>query len=240
MTAALTPFRLRHLLETRLAELLSRFRVLRPWLVRRFVADLQLLNDALRDTELNGHYWVWSGLLLGWAREGAVLQHDCLDADFGVDDADFGLLVDAIPALLRAGFRCDRRFVNDAGQTTELTLLRHGARFEFFRMFPADGQLRYYMYNITLKEITQVEATLPGQEPVPFSFLDRTWSKHRDHELELRAIYGSWQVPDPSWSYLDTLDIGSRRVSPHANFDWRDGAAALAEDSYPRSSATQG
>ena len=100
-------------------------------------------------------------------------------------DRDFDRLVKAVPAILRAGFRCDRRFVNSDGQVTELTFLRHGARFEFFRMFPADGRLRYYMYSIKLKEITQVEAYVPEQETVPFSFLDRTWLKPEDHDLEL-------------------------------------------------------
>ena len=107
----ITVFRARRLVITRLAESLSRFEFLRPWLMRRFVANLQRLNDALKRTELDGHYWVWSGLLLGWARDGAVLAHDCLDADFAVADRDFHRLVDAVPAIMRAGFRCDRRFV---------------------------------------------------------------------------------------------------------------------------------
>jgi hypothetical protein len=227
----ITAFRARRLVITRSAEYLSRFQFLRPWLMRRFVANLQRLNDALKHTELDGHYWVWSGLLLGWARDGAVLAHDCLDADFAVADRDFGRLVEAVPALQRAGFRCDRRFVNTAGQVTELTFLRHGARFEFFRMFPAGGRLRYYMYSIELKGITQVEAFVPEQETVPFSFLDRTWLKPRDHDLELRTVYGSWKVPDPSWSYLDTLDLEARRASPYPHFDWRDGVVVLPQDS---------
>lgn len=232
----ITAFRVRRLVITRSAEFLSRSEFLRPWLMRRFVANLQRLNDALKHTELDGHYWVWSGLLLGWARDGAVLAHDCLDADFAVADRDFDRLVAAVPALMRAGFRCDRRFVNTAGQVTELTFLRHGARFEFFRMFPADGRLRYYMYSITLKGITQVEAFVPEQETVPFSFLDRTWLKPEDHDLELRTVYGSWKVPDPSWSYLDTLDLEARCASPYPHFDWRDGAAALTGDACKHSS----
>ena len=228
--ARLTVFRIRHLMITRSAESLSRIKALQPWLMRRFVADLRDLNDALKHTELDGHYWVWSGLLLGWARDGAVLPHDCLDADFAVADQDFQRLVAAVPAIVRAGFRCDRRFVNSDGQVTELTFLRHGARFEFFRMFPADGRLRYYMYDIKLKEITQVEAFVPEQETAPFSFLGRTWLKPKDHALELRSVYGSWEVPDPSWSYLDTLDLTARRVSPYPHFDWRDGTVALTED----------
>jgi len=233
--AKITAFRARHLVATRLASSLSHIPALRPWLVRRFISDLQDLNDALRNTELEGYYWVWSGLLLGWAREGAVLPHDCLDADFGVADCDFYRLVGAVPAIVRAGFRCDRRFISSTGQVTELTFIRHGARFEFFRMFPVDGRLHYYMFNIRLKGITEVEASLPEQQMVPFLFVGRTWLKPKDHELELRSVYGSWELPDPSWSYLDTLGIEARRVSPHSHFDWRDGAVALPEGSHKQS-----
>jgi hypothetical protein len=199
--------------------------------LQRFTADLQCLNDTLQETELNGHYWVWGGLLLGWAREGAILTHDCFDADFAVADKDFNRLVHAVPAIVRAGFRCDRRFVNRNGQVTELTFVRHGARFDFFRLFPVADRQHYYLYNITLKEIAEIEASIPEQETVPFSFIGRTWLKHKDHELELRSVYGSWEVPDPSWSYLDTLSIHARRVSPYSHFDWQDGAEGLIEES---------
>jgi hypothetical protein len=87
------------------------------------------------------------------------------------------------------------------------------------------------MYSIKLKGITQVEAFVPEQETVPFSFLGRTWLKPKDHDLELRTVYGSWKVPDPSWSYLDTLDLEARRPSPYPHFDWRDGVVVLPQDS---------
>ena len=101
MMARLTVFRIRRLMITRSAESLSRVKTLRPWLMQRFIADLRDLNDALKHTELDGHYWVWSGLLLGWARDGAVLPHDCLDADFAVANRDFQRLVAAVPAMVQ-------------------------------------------------------------------------------------------------------------------------------------------
>ena len=54
----LTVFRIRHLMITRSAESLSRVKALQPWMIKRFIADLQDLNDVLRQTELDGHYWV--------------------------------------------------------------------------------------------------------------------------------------------------------------------------------------
>jgi hypothetical protein len=226
----ITAFRTRNLLSTRFTASLRFITPLRPWLVRRFIADLQDLSDAIRGTELDGHYWVWSGLLLGWARDGAVLPHDCLDADFGVVDCDFNRLVDAVPAIVRAGFRCDRCFVNSTGEITELTFIRHGIRFEFFLMFPAAGRLRYYMYKIMLKRVIELQASLPDQDSEPFSFLGRTWLKHKDHQLELSTMYGAWKIPDPSWAYLESLDIEARRVLPYSNFDWRYGSAFLTGD----------
>jgi hypothetical protein len=217
----ITPFRLRRLVEVRIALLLTRIPPLRPRLVARFAADLRRLNDAVSGTEIDGYYWVWSGLLLGWAREGAILKHDCLDADFGVDDRNFDRLLRTVPTLVAAGFRPDRRFVNNAGEVTELTLMRHGARFEFFRMFPVGDSLRYFSYNITMKGVTEMEACVPDQGTVPFQFLGRTWLKHEDHDLELRSIYGTWEIPDESWSYLDDLAVVACRSSRFSHFDWR-------------------
>jgi hypothetical protein len=227
----ISAFRLRRLAVGRLAEASSRIPALRRRCLARFTAGLRDLNDAIEGTELAGHYWVWGGLLLGWARDGAVLPHDCFDADFGVTDEDFELLVRAVPAILAAGFKCDRRFVTDSGLVTELTFTRRGARYEFFRMFPENGRLRYYLYNLKLTEVTEIEAALPDQPVVPFTFLDRSWLKHADHALELRTTYGKWEVPDPSWSYLDGQDIETRRVSghSHSDFDWRDPASVSTD-----------
>ena len=47
---------------------------LRPLVVavsRQLVAvEMRRLNDVLEATPMAGRYWVWGGLLLGWAREG--------------------------------------------------------------------------------------------------------------------------------------------------------------------------
>jgi hypothetical protein len=198
--------------------------------VELFASDLRTLHDVLERTGLEGHYWMWAGLILGWAREGSILPHDSLDADFAVADYDFHRLVSAVPAIVAAGFTCDRRFVNNDGEVTELTFRRHGARFDFFKMFSAADRFRYFLYSLKWNRSIELEATIPRQPTVPFSFIGRTWLKHEDHELELRSIYGSWEIPDPSWSYLDGLAIERRRISRHASFDWRGGVGALLTD----------
>lgn len=223
----MTLFRAWRQMEIRLAESVHRVPAMRAFLVRRFAADLRRLHDAIEQTGLDGHYWVWGGLLLGWAREGAILPHDCLDADFGVRDEDFHYLADAVPAIIKAGFRCDRRFINNEGYITELTFIRHGARFDFFRLFPEAGRLRYFLYSLA-KNI-ELEALVPDQGIVPFSFIGRTWLRHEDHEAELRTMYGSWEVPDPSWSYMEAPCIEARRTWQQQTFDWLGGADWLVK-----------
>jgi hypothetical protein len=222
----ITGFRLRHLAAMRTAAYARRIPALKPRLIERFADDLRLLCDALEQSPLKDCYWVWSGLLLGWAREGAILKHDSLDADFAVADKNFEQLVAAVPAIVAAGFVRDRCFVNNDGVVTELTFLRHGARFDFFRMFPdGDERVRYFMYSIRWKGIIEIQAGLPDQSKEPFDFLGRTWQKSADHELELTSMYGNWRIPDPSWSYLEGFDVVSQTPSRHAHFDWRDDAA---------------
>lgn len=203
----------------RLAVHARRISLLRPSLTAGFVNDLRRLNDALRSTDLDGCYWVWSGLLLGWAREGTVLPHDSMDADFAVLDRDFWRLMEAVPAIENAGFRRYRRFLNNDGEVTEVAFMRHGARFEFFRMFPDDNRLKYFLYGSENGKAIELQASQPNQAMASFDFIGRAWLKHEDHELELRSIYGSWEVPDASWSFLNGLDIETR--SPWLRSDWR-------------------
>ncbi len=216
-------FRCKQVAVDRLAKASIRVAAVRTRSVEKFASDLRDLHDAIASTDLHGHYWVWAGLLLGWARDGAILPHDCLDGDFAVRDTDFDRLVGAVPAILRAGFSCDRKFISDSGLVTELTFTRRGARFDFFRMFPEDGRLRYFIYNLKLTSVTEIEAALPDQPTEPFTFLGRTWLKHADHARELQTIYGKWEVPDPSWAFGSGLNHEARRISrhSHSDFDWR-------------------
>jgi len=167
-----------------------------------YIRDLQGLHDTLERTPLRGHYWIWGGLLIGWAREGAVLSFDTEDADFCVRAEDRPLFDAAVPALMRAGFRRHGRFVNNDGEVVMLSLRRHGARFEFYMMESHEGMLRYFVYGDTSSGEIEVECQIPDQDLTSFDFLGRTWLKHVDHDAELTAIYGDWRTPKADWSYL--------------------------------------
>jgi len=190
-------------------------------LYKLFIVDLRRLNDTLAGSPLEDHYWVWGGLLLGWEREGKVLFHDDMDADFAVLESDWSLLVENVPALEAAGFRGVRRFRNLGGQVTEITFMRHGARFEFFRLEPVDAMARYFVYGRHGRENEEIEREIPRQETEKFTFLGKVWHKVKDHERELAFIYGDWRIPDPNWSYMETTgDVVARRPWDPATSRW--------------------
>jgi hypothetical protein len=175
-----------------------------------FVNDLRRLNDVLSLTAASGRYWVWSGLLLGWAREGRVLRHDLRDADFAYDEKDESVILEGLEQLMKAGFRRGFSFRNNDGVLTERTLIRHGARFEFFRMSSVAAEWEYNIYVSEEDPLTQMTARLPRQELERFEFLDRSWSKVKDHERELSILYGNWKISDPEWSYLNSGGVIDR------------------------------
>ena len=68
------------------------------------VEGLRLLHDVLAPTPFADRFWMWGGLLLGWARDGAPIPGDA-DADFAYAAADDDLLVATMPLLRAHGFR---------------------------------------------------------------------------------------------------------------------------------------
>lgn len=191
---------------------------------RHFVADLRLLNDTLAAHGLAERYWLWGGLLLGWAREGAPIAHD-RDADFALEPEDFARLLRIVPALRDAGFKPLRQFRNNEDTLTEVTFRRHSARFEFFLFRPQNGEFTFYLYGWPPDHLFEIEARLVEQERVDFDFLDRRWRRSRDTEGELSALYGHWRRRDPDWDYLDdTRAIVARRAWTNSDTSWRDEA----------------
>jgi hypothetical protein len=197
-----------------------------------FEQDMRLLNDVLADSPLAGRYWVWGGLLLGWAREGRVLPHDVGDADFAFTTEDEELLAAAEPRLAAAGFRRWFSFRNRAGQRTERVYVRHGFRFEFFRMDAVgEDTHEYHMYGPGRTGPVELAGHLPRQELEPFEFLGRTWLKPRDHDLLLRTCYGDWRTPDPTWTMFDDHSLVARRAwRPAADLPDPDAASGTPSD----------
>lgn len=181
---------------------------------RTFARDLRRLNDVLSNTPLAGRYWVWGGLLLGWAREGRLLAHDVGDADFVVYSEDSEFFYEAVPALEHAGYERTFEFKNNEGQITQHSFACNHAKYDFFFLFPSDDarERRFFLYGESPDGWVELEGALPNQPLEPFDFLRRNWLKPKQHETILTAEYGDWRTPDPNWDYMDDRTIFARRA----------------------------
>ena len=181
-----------------------------------FEKNLRLLNDVLQSTPFAERFWMLGGLLLGWAREGRILAHDSQDADFGFFREDEGRWLEAVPALVRAGFEPLHRFVDNSGRAAEYTFSRDGAKFDFFEHERVGDRVRCTVFGGTLVEGkragVEMISEVPAFDLAPVDFLGRTWQKPTPHEIYLSAVYGRWLVPNPDYDYnTDDLSIVDRR-----------------------------
>jgi hypothetical protein len=177
-----------------------------------FEQDLRQLNDVLATSPLAGRYWLWGGLLLGWAREGRILAHDLMDADLAYLREDEDRLLESLELLGKAGFHKWFSFQNNGGEMTEHSVVRHGARFDFFRMTPQGNDWEYDMFGCDhAGRPLELTGRITQQPLERFSFLGRSWLKTLDHEGELEVLYGDWRTPNAAWSYLDQGGVVDRQ-----------------------------
>jgi hypothetical protein len=192
---------------------------------RQMVRHLRLVNDVLARTPMAGRYWIFGGALLGYVREGNLLLHDSVDADFAFLAEDLGRLEACLPRLVDAGFRPRYRYPGIEGDAFEWSLERGDAKVEFFRHDVVGDNFRYYtcghrawgepsghVYNVY---------EIPAQPLEEFRFLGRTWLRPRDPERQLTAMYGDWRTPNPGWDYMRGPNIVETHPWAAATHDLR-------------------
>ncbi|MDQ6734015.1 MAG: hypothetical protein M3Z35_07840 [Nitrospirota bacterium] len=167
----------------------------------RFRANLVLLNDVLQASDIASDYWIWGGLLLGWARERQILDHDCHDADFAFLSRDSERFRQSMGRLIQAGFEPLACWVNNAHEITEYTFAKDDAKFEFFEMHQTGDTMRFFTYSPAAALQTTNLIRAHGLEII--DFLGRRWLKPADHDSYLTDLYGDWRKPDPSWDWLE-------------------------------------
>jgi len=172
--------------------------------------NLRLLHDVLARTPMAGRLWLFGGLLLGAIREGEIMLHDTEDADFAFLAQDEERLVASFPALVDAGFAPHLRFPGATGPATEYSFLKDGAKFELFKITVDGGRFTWANHGYRGDVPTQNTCAIPAQPLDELRFLDRTWLKVRDVDLELTALYGGWRTPAPGFAYMEAPTIVAR------------------------------
>ncbi len=160
-----------------------------------FQRNLRTLNDFLVEHGVGDRFWVSGGLLLGWARHGGVLPHDYKDADFGMRSDDREIFCALVPDLIAAGFLPFRRWRDNEGRTTLWSFWKDGSQFDFVE-YRSEGGSRWFTGYFDFDGASwQVSGKLPDGPLERISFLRRWWWKPADHQAELAALYGDWEVP---------------------------------------------
>ena len=180
---------------------------------RRIIEGMRLLNDTLRNSPAHNHYWICGGVLLGWARDGALINHDT-DVDFHYWHEDVDKLNAGFDLLIDAGFEPLCRWKNTAGEITEDILSYKGIKFEFFSARKVNGNTQCTLYVGKIRAgIPPMEllCETPGCELEEFEFCGRTWLKPANHEAYLDRQYGNWKVPDRNF---DNPPVISQKLLP--------------------------
>ena len=184
----------------------------------RAIRNLHVLHDVLEQSAMAGRTWAFGGLLLGWAREGDLLGHDCDDVDFAYHADDAHRFESIFGELDEAGFKLSLRYPGATGEATEYAFRRDGIKFDFFCLKPRADRFQYASYGtIAGRPIVNI-VEIPAQPLEEFHFIGRTWLKVRDHAAELRALYGDWETPRPDWEYMDNPSIVERRPWDPSSF----------------------
>lgn len=183
-----------------LGKIRRKIRQKRYWTRENLVESLQLFHDLVSDTPLAGKYWVCGGMLLGFAREGALIENDN-DFDFHYWAEDIDDLRDTLAVLESAGFKRQFRWVNNEGHATEYVLVYREIKFEFFEAQRTQEGTRWYCYHH--RPPRQFLNQVPNYELSSFRFYDREWLKPDDHEQYLESLYGNWREPCPGYVFYE-------------------------------------
>jgi hypothetical protein len=144
---------------------------------------------------------MWGGLLLGWAREGQILDHDCRDADFAFLADDRDRFLRSVHQLVEAGFHPAARWSNNDDHVTEYTFVKDETQFDFFEMRHEGGWFWYHTYSPAAA--LQTTNAIPAHGLETINFLERDWLKPSDHNLHLTSVYGDWEKPRPAWDWIE-------------------------------------
>jgi hypothetical protein len=165
---------------------------------------LESVNKVMRaNTAMDGHWHVYGGALIGWAREGQLLGHDLKDIDLAIDENNLPEMVEIIDALVGEGFTIPHVFVSNDGSVREVALERQEVRIDLFVFRDVFGFWDNRGYGTVHGHSSELISYLPRQPLETIELSGLPWPKVCDHDCELTAIYGDWRTPDPTWLFGD-------------------------------------
>jgi hypothetical protein len=165
------------------------------------------VHNVLQGSALDGHWHLWAGALIGWARHGALLDFDLNDIDLAIDEAHLATLVALLPEFERAGLSVMQTYVSNDGAVREVALERDGVRVDLFVFRSIAGFWDYRVFGDLHGRPSEFVCRVARQPLEMITLAGLQWPKSADHDTELTSIYGDWRTPNPAWSYRDDHSI---------------------------------
>lgn len=187
----------------------------------QFILNMQLLNDILQKNGFSEKYWLIGGVVLGFIREGRLLDHDS-DVDFGIWESDHETFKKLIPKLRAAGFKPLFRWTNNNGQITEYCFMKDRAKFEFFIHFTDTSRPYLHWYAYELGQKVQLLRQMFRYETKSTNFLNCRWLIPSPPEKYLEDMYGNWKEPDKNFDYAEEgrVPCNIEKVSWSGSYKW--------------------
>jgi hypothetical protein len=176
---------------------------------RRGAVDhvLTTVHQTLDTDDLEGRWHLYGGALLGWARQGRMLDHDLNDVDIAIDEAALPELVRAIDHLCLQGFNVERVYVSNDGTVREIAVARDDVRVDLFVFRNVHGFWDNRGFGDRHGRQCELVSMIPRQPLERITLSGLPWPKVVHHEVELEAIYGDWRQPDPTWKFGDDRTV---------------------------------
>ena len=171
---------------------------------QRLAKGAKVVHEVLQNSPLKDRFWIFKGALLGWAREGRLLEHE-YDIDYCYWEEDREKFLEGSEMLKHAGFRPEHCWRNTKNHITQYSYKYKHVRIEFHEASKVNGNTRWFGYGFHGPRGSDGVLLLcetPGQELNEFEFLGKRWLKPKNHDVYLTAHYGDWKSPNPNYKSL--------------------------------------
>lgn len=169
--------------------------------------------EYIENLGTNTDIWICGGVLLGYARHGALLEHDT-DIDFHYWKKDSNATIKFINDLTsKKNFSYSKNYKNNDGQITQHVIKYKKTTIDFFMAEEIDDKIEWYSY--TTKHWNRPSRQFLNQAPYmgleKFNFYGHKALKPRNHEIYLESLYGDWKTPQKDYTYyIDSKAIISK------------------------------
>ena len=166
--------------------------------------------------EINVHFWLDFGTLLGVYRDGKLIGHDT-DVDVAVFLKDYSPEIEEV--MIAHGFKYEHRIdIANGTYGLEQTFSYNNVKIDIFYYSKVDGKSHCHLFPMgegKQRVVREIYTTDTGFTTI--SFLNEEWQIPKDTELRLTETYGKdFRIPIKDW-YTPDAALNSKIINKNYN-----------------------